>query len=172
MRTVLLLALLQWPLGNPAPSSPAVAAVESSDGGIAAIPVPEILRATEDAHRAVRTIGEQLEKRQIVDEVHQRLPVLVGRLDPLAGADIPISRRDAADLRPALLRADQTLAAWDTALESAVRTVGQIQIERRRGDLRVQAPTTSELVINLNTAWALGLEVPATLLARADEVFV
>src|SRR5262249_1626786 len=92
------------------------------------------IRAAQDAHRTLRTKLASLDEADVAEEIQAELPTLSAKVEPLAGRSMPLTKQDITDLGPALLRADETLAAWDSQLESAVKHVYAVRQDLRRMD--------------------------------------
>jgi putative tryptophan/tyrosine transport system substrate-binding protein len=143
-----------------------------------------------DTHQAARTLGLELRVLQPTNEsdiskafvsaAEQHMRALLVGSDPSIGNQrehivtlaaryaIPVIYANSEFARAGGLMsygANVSDAARDAAVYAARILKGEKPTE-----LPVQQSTKVELVINLNTARALGLEVPATLLARADKV--
>jgi putative ABC transport system substrate-binding protein len=143
-----------------------------------------------DAQEAARTKGLQLSilRASTEDEIGGAFASLVQlHADALLiGADpFFLSRRDqivalaSRHAVPAIYEQREYAAAgglisYGSSLAAAYRqagiSAGKLLNGAKPADLPVQQPTTFELVVNLNTAKALGLTVPPSILARADEV--
>jgi putative ABC transport system substrate-binding protein len=166
-------------------------AAKSAEIGLLVNPkAPSAGVQTNDALAATRSVGLQF--RVLTASTEADLEIAFAALAKQPNAALLVSVDPFFDSRPDILVALAAryripavynlrefvraggLMSYGASITDAYRQAGiyagRILAGDRVGELPVQFPTKFELVINLKTAKALGLTVPPTLLARADEV--
>jgi putative ABC transport system substrate-binding protein len=151
---------------------------------------PNVERMIGDVQEAARTKGRQLPilKASTESEIDTAFAslvqlhacaILIGSDPFFAGRREQLVALAARHAVPAIYEWREFAAAgglisYGTSLAGMYRQagayVGRVLAGAKPADLPVQQPTTFELVVNLNTAKALGLTVPPSILARATEV--
>jgi putative ABC transport system substrate-binding protein len=142
-----------------------------------------------DAHEKARKLGIDVTISNIVraDDIALAIEALKGRADALYVCTDPLVNTHririntfALAARLPTMHANREFieagglisygANYPDLFRHAGDYVDKIMRGAKPGDLPVEQPTKFDLVINLITAKALGIDVPPTLLARADEV--
>ena len=151
---------------------------------------PEAMPETKDVHAAARTLGLELHvldaaSERDIDTAFDKLASLGVSGLLMASDPYLFSRRDqiaaqaARHSMPVMATGREYVAAgnlvsYGTSIPDAFRQAGNYAGQILKGvspaELPVVQPTKFELIINLKTAKALGVAVPPSLLARADEV--
>ena len=150
-------------------------------------PVSRLEWDNQKAARSLRIEAYQLDVRRAEDfgrafelAVSQRADALIVGIDDIVQANMPIVIELTARHRlPAIYSSREYVEAgglmsfgvnYPDLYRRVAVYVDRIFKGTKPSDLPIEQPTKVEFVINLKTAKALGLEIPATLLARADEV--
>jgi len=156
---------------------------------LANIDSPVVVLEMGEVRAAANTLGLDvvtLEVRQ-AEDIERTFEALKGRADGLYACADPLVSANRTRINALALAARLPtmhdlreyavpggLMSYGPNIPDLFRRAGDYVDKILRGanpaDLPVEQPTKFELVINLKTAKALGLEVPPTLLARADEV--
>jgi len=150
---------------------------------------PEFLRETDEVQAIARPLGIEIIKLEIRgrEDIVQALDALKGGADALYITGGPLIAASRTGIHTMATAAKLPTAYNDKLFieggglmsygpnftdlfRRAADYVDRILRGAKPADLPVEQPTKFDLVINLTTAKALGLELPPTLLARADEV--
>jgi putative ABC transport system substrate-binding protein len=150
---------------------------------------PGTLLETSEVQAAASTLGLEVATLAIrrAEEIEPAFETLKGRVDALYICAVPLVNTNRVRLNTLALAARlPTMHGFREAVEAGAlmsygpnfrdlfrRTAGHVDKilhGAKPGDIPVEQPTKFDFVINLTTAKVLGLEVPPTLLARADEV--
>ena len=156
---------------------------------MANVGAPGAILETRQVEATARTLGLEAITREIrkMEDIASTIDALKGRTDALYVATDPLVFNNR--VRMSTLAQDAGLPTiygareyvdsggllsygpnWTDLFRRAAEQVDKILRGAKAADLPVEQPTKFELVINLKTAKALGLTIPPTLLARADEV--
>jgi putative tryptophan/tyrosine transport system substrate-binding protein len=123
-----------------------------------------LVRASDEIDQALAAIAKES-----ADAV-----IIQGSLPPKSTVDSALKYRLPAFCNQRSIAEAGALASYSASFAERARGIAsyvdKILKGAKPGDLPVQQPSTFELVINLKTAKVLGIAIPATMLARADEV--
>jgi len=150
---------------------------------------PINVREMDEVHVAARTLGLEVAVLEIRrgEDIAPALEALKGRAEALWVATDPLPNTNRVRINtlaqgarlPTIYGAREYVEAgglmsYGASIPDQYRRaadyVDKILRGQKPGDIPVEQPTKFDLIINLTTAKTLGLEVPPTLLARADEV--
>jgi putative tryptophan/tyrosine transport system substrate-binding protein len=156
---------------------------------LANVGYPAAVTEMHEVQTVARTVGLDLETLEIrtAQEIAPAMAALDGRAqslyvvtDPLVNANRIAINTSARDARLPVMAGFREFAAagaltsyganYPDLFRRAGDLVDKILHGTKPGDIPVEQPTKFELVINLTTAKALGLTIPGTVIARADEV--